>query len=89
MVTDMQAQQVTFSWSPPLSPNGNIIGYTLSYFNTTHNIAHPDALVADQRMVTVENLNEFTQYRFELRATTGAGPGEPAVEILMTDEAGK
>ena len=89
MVVDVQAQQVTFSWSPPLSPNGNIIGYTLSYFNTTQNITHPDALVADQRMVTVENLNEFTLYRFELRATTVAGSGEPAVEILRTNETGK
>ena len=85
---DIQARNVRFSWSPPLSPNGNVDGYILSYFNTTHNITLPDTLMADQRMVTVEYLNEFTDYRFELRARTGAGLGEPAVEIQRTAEAG-
>ena len=85
---DIQARNVRFSWSPPLSPNGNIDGYILSYSNTTDNVILPDTLAADQRMVTVEYLNEFTDYRFELRARTGAGLGEPAVEIQRTAEAG-
>ena len=44
--------------------------------------------MAEQRMVTVEDLNEFTDYTFELRARTGAGLGEPAIEIQMTEQAG-
>ena len=86
MAIDVQARNVSFSWSRPLSPNGNIDAYILSYFNTTHNITL--ALMAEQRMVTVEYLNEFTDYTFELRARTGAGLGEPAAEILTTQQAG-
>ena len=86
MATDVQARSVSFSWSRPLSPNGNIDAYIMSYFNTTHNINL--TLMAEQRMVTVEDLNEFTDYTFELRARTGAGLGEPAIEIQMTEQAG-
>ena len=58
----------------------------MSYFNSTHNINL--TLMAEQRMVTVEDLNEFTDYTFELRARTGAGLGEPAVVIQTTEQAG-
>ena len=77
---------MSFSWSRPLSPNGNIDAYIMSYFNTTHNITL--ALMAEQRTVTVEYLNEFTDYTFELRARTGAGLGEPAVRNQITEQAG-
>ena len=83
---DTQAQRVTFSWLPPTTPNGNINGYVLIYSNSTHNLNL--SLTEDRRMVTVENLNEFTEYRFELRAMTVAGFGPPAIENQTTAEAG-
>ena len=86
-VMDIQANEVTLSWLPPLTPNGNINEYSLSYSNSTHNLTLPP-IMADQRMVTVVNLNEFTEYRFELRARTGAGFGAPAVENETTAQAG-
>ena len=85
-VVDIQDQQVTFLWEPPTTPNGNINGYMLNYSNTTDSLSL--SLTADQLMITVDNLNEFTQYRFELRARTGAGYGTSAVIDQTTAEAG-
>ena len=59
----------------------------LNYSNSTDNLTHP-SIAAVERMVTVENLNEFTEYRFELRAMTVAGFGESAVANQTTAEAG-
>ena len=38
---------------------------------------------------TVENLNEFTNYRFELSANTSVGGGPLAVVMATTDEDGR
>ena len=86
MVVNVQAQQVTVSWSPPTNPNGVITGYMLNYSNSTENLSRP--LGAIQQMAVIDNLNEFTLYRFELRAETSAGFGPPAVVNQTTAEAG-
>ena len=86
----IETRQVTFSWLTPRMPNGNINGYNLTYSNSTHNIVTLPLIIAgpDPLNITVENLNEFTDYRFELRARTIAGFGPPAVLNLTTDQAG-
>ena len=38
---------------------------------------------------TVENLNEFTTYTFELSANTSVGGGPPAVVMATTDQDGR
>ena len=38
---------------------------------------------------TVENLNEFTNYTFELSANTSVGGGPPAIVMVTTDEDGR
>jgi len=38
---------------------------------------------------TVENLNEFTSYTFQLSANTTVGGGPAASAIAMTDEDGR
>nr|XP_044996641.1 neural cell adhesion molecule L1 isoform X3 [Jaculus jaculus] len=69
-------------WQPPLSHNGVLTGYVLSY--------HPlDAGGKEQlsfdlpdpelRTHNLTNLNPGLQYRFQLQATTKEGPGEAIV----------
>ena len=87
-VTDVQAQQISLSWAPPTNRNGVLTGYVLRYFNTTHNMNTDPVIGADVRDFTVDFLNEFTSYSFELRALTRIGPGEPAVVNETTAQAG-
>ena len=48
-------------------------------------VVYDNATVED----TVENLNEFTYYTFELSANTSVGGGPPAVVMATTDEDGR
>lgn len=85
-VVKARARNVTFSWSPPSTLNGVITGYTLNYSNDSTS-AYSVSLDADEEMVTVDNLNEFTQYTFELRASTRVGFGPRAVVNQTTAQA--
>ena len=86
-IDDIQAQRVTLSWQRPSSPNGIITGYQLSYSNTTYNESIP--LADDVLETTVEFLNEFTFYSFELRASTRIGFGpEVIMERVLTNQSG-
>ncbi|KAM5220960.1 neural cell adhesion molecule L1 isoform 2-T2 [Ctenodactylus gundi] len=70
-------------WQPPLSHNGVLTGYVLSY--------HPlDGVSGDQQLSfdlpnpdlrthNLTNLNPNLRYRFQLQATTKVGPGEAIV----------
>ena len=84
----MQAQQISLSWEPPVRRNGILTGYVLNYFNTTDNITIDSEIGADTQQFTVTLLNEFTAYSFVLMAMTRIGPGDPAVVIETTNQAG-
>ena len=87
VVVDLQAQQVTLSWSPPIDMNGVITGYSLNYSNTTDSVSVA-TIEANVMQTTVQFLNEFTNYTFELRALTRIGFGPPVVRSIFTAQAG-
>ena len=78
---------VFLQWSRPSTPNGIITSYTLVYSNATLKVMmmYDNTTLED----TVENLNEFTNYTFELSANTSVGGGPTAVVMVTTDEAGR
>ncbi|KAM7338165.1 hypothetical protein ACRRTK_001649 [Alexandromys fortis] len=69
-------------WQPPLSHNGVLTGYLLSYHpldgeskeQLFFNLSDPEL-----RTHNLTNLNPDLQYRFQLQATTQKGPGEAIV----------
>ena len=82
--TEVQAQLISFSWMPPAIPNGVITGYMLRYSNSTYN----DSVIVKGLTSIVEFLNEYTEYRFELSASTRIGSGPSSSLTLTTAEAG-
>ncbi|XP_058514927.1 neural cell adhesion molecule L1 [Ochotona princeps] len=69
-------------WKPPLSHNGVLTGYTLSYHplgnggqeQLSFHLPDPEL-----RTHNLTNLSPKLQYRFQLQATTREGPGEAIV----------
>lgn len=69
-------------WKPPLSHNGVLTGYTLSYHplgnggqeQLSFHLPDPEL-----RAHNLTNLSPKLQYRFQLQATTREGPGEAIV----------
>lgn len=69
---------VTVAWSPPLLPNGVILGYSLSYSDVQHSDNSPvvfDNLPSDTRQFTVSKLIYNSKYMFHLKAKTSVGWG--------------
>ncbi|XP_023376414.1 neural cell adhesion molecule L1 isoform X3 [Pteropus vampyrus] len=70
-------------WQPPLSHNGVLTGYVLSYHSLddgvmeqlSFNLSDPEL-----RMHNLTNLSPHLRYRFQLQATTKEGPGEAIVQ---------
>ena len=85
-----------YSGSRPIPTNGIITTYTLTYTDgsISDTVDIPVEFVPPSEYnvttITVNNLNEFTNYTFDLSATTGGGTG-PAATLpdVLTSEAGK
>jgi protein tyrosine phosphatase len=80
---------VTFSWSPPLIPNGIITHYNVEVFlaNTKYVIVNVSSTTNDTRLVVDSKLDKFTWYEARVQAATkvGAGPFSDTIRFL-TDE---
>ncbi|XP_060038916.1 neural cell adhesion molecule L1 isoform X2 [Erinaceus europaeus] len=69
-------------WQPPLSHNGVLTGYVLSYHPLDDGDKKPfifDLLNPEQRTHNLTDLNPRLRYRFLLQAKTKKGPGEAIV----------
>ena len=88
---------VALEWNRPSMPNGEITEYILEYTNSSLN--QPITIVipvtfnraANEYNVTsvsIDNLNEFTEYVFNISAMTGGGRGPEATIDVTTNEAG-
>ena len=67
----LQPYEVTILWDPPLAPNGQVTGYTVTYTGTKdneepHNLEEPVALGADANQHRVENLIAGYTYEFQV-----------------------
>ena len=94
-VASRTATSISLQWTRPVPTNGIITMYTLDYTNgsisDTINIpVEPVSQEYNVTNITVDSLNEFTNYTFNLSATTGGGIG-PAATLpdVLTNEAGE
>ena len=96
--TEITSTSVTLEWTRPEYPNGVISEYVLEYDNESLTqpitISIPVEFIEDsdeynETNITVEYLNEFTDYTFNLSAVTGGGTGPEATIDITTDEDGK
>ena len=95
-VASRTATSISLQWSRPIPTNGIITMYTLGIYtdgsiSRTINIpVEPVSQEYNVTNITVDSLNEFTNYTFNLSATTGGGIG-PAATLpdVLTNEAGE
>lgn len=86
---------VTWNEVPPISQNGEIIGYDLIYeplhtFNGAIGLTLVNNLPASSTGLTLSGLEEYVSYNISVRASTQVGPGPFSVPLtVMTEEAGK
>lgn len=79
-VTNAETTSLSFSWSNPLRPNGNIQNFTLQLNGNLFTVTVPGTQMSD----TVSSLMPFTQYQVTLTACTISGCATSNVTIAMT-----
>ena len=90
-VTEVTATSVSLEWRRPSVPNGVIVNYILQYSTNTNTIPVTFNSTNDEynvTSITVENLNEYTNYTFNISAVTNGGTGPVANTSTRTSEAG-
>lgn len=78
---------IQLSWERPLTPNGEITNYTITYTTDDGTPAIPITTVNTTHAVGA--LNEYTNYTFSITSSTSAGSGPAATDTTITQEAGK
>ena len=90
-VTEVTATSVSLEWRRPSVPNGVIINYILQYSTNTYTIPVTFNSTNDEynvTSITVKDLNEYTNYTFNISAVTNGGTGPGATTSTRTSEAG-
>ena len=67
----LQPYEVTLLWDPPLAPNGQVTGHTVTYTGTKdnaepHNLKEPVMLGADANQYRFQNLIAGYTYNFQV-----------------------
>ena len=88
--TTVSSSVILLSWTPPLSPNGRITGYKLTYSaslpsGAVHN-GSEFIRSSSAGVLTVSDLEEDVLYQFTLRPKTSAGEGEGKTTSAKTKE---
>ena len=88
--TTVSSSVIHLSWTPPLSPNGKITGYKLTYSATLPSGAAQNGSEfirsSSAGALTKSGLEEAVLYQFTLRAETSAGEGEGKTVSTQTEE---
>uniref|UniRef100_A0A2C9JJ39 Usherin n=1 Tax=Biomphalaria glabrata TaxID=6526 RepID=A0A2C9JJ39_BIOGL len=82
IVTSVSSTSIKVDWTPPTSPNGAIVNYTV-YQGNTKVYTGP----ATQLTYTVPGLQYYTQYTFSVEACTNRGCQISQSSVAMTLEA--
>ena len=77
----LNSTSIQLSWSRPGTPNGEISHYTIVY--STDSGAESMTFSTTNETMNVTDLNEYTNYTFEITANTSAGFG-PATQVTET-----
>ena len=94
--------QLSASWSPPISKNGIITAYTV-YCNTSASQAYPEQIIGPNvptlrsvvngttlAITFTTGLNPYTQYNCYVTANTSFGEGTPSqIMTARTDQSSK
>ena len=88
--TTVSSSVIHLSWTPPLSPNGRITGYKLTYSATLPSGAVQSGSEfirsSSAGALTKSGLEEDVLYQFTLRAETSAGEGKGRTVSTQTEE---
>ncbi|XP_027128101.1 neuronal cell adhesion molecule a isoform X11 [Larimichthys crocea] len=79
---------LTLEWGPPMKNNGRLAGYTLKYqpVNNTNELGPVKVknFLANETIITLDNLNSSMLYKFYLSAKTIKGSGPIITEEAFT-----
>ena len=89
--TTVSSSVILLSWTPPLSPNGRITGYRLTYSaslpsGAVHNGSEFIRSSSASGVLNISALEEDVLYQFTLQAETSAGEGEGKTTSARTEE---
>ena len=88
--TTVSSSVILLFWTPPLSSNGRITGYSLIYSASLPSGAMHNGSEfirsSSAGVLTVSDLEEDVLYQFTLRAETSAGEGEGKTTSARTEE---
>ena len=93
-ITNKTSTSLTVEWSPPLTPNGVILSYQVSYVGLEPVNPVPDSfetistLNTNGTTLTVEvaALSPYSRYSLSVKAFTSVGGGEETTVTLRTEE---
>ena len=89
-VSVLNASSVSLSWSPPLTPYGIIVSYTiLAQPDSNYSTNTTTIVVGPVSSAIVEELLPNTNYNFSVAAATRVGTGPYAGVTAMTPEGSK
>ena len=93
-ITNKTSTSLTVEWSPPLTPNGVILSYQVSYVGLESVNPVPDSFETNStlntngtmQIVEVVGLSPYSQYSLSVKAFTSAGGGEETTVTFQTEE---
>ena len=96
MITNKTSTSLTVEWSPPLTPNGVILSYQVSYVGLESVNSVPDSFETISTLntngttqtVEVTGLSPYSWYSLSVKAFTSAGGGEETTVTFRTEEDG-
>ena len=82
-VSTINATSVFLSWSPPLTPYGNIVSYTIQIEDEDGNVT---VVIVSTTSATLGNLTPYSDFRFNVSAATRIGDGPYETITISTPE---
>ena len=94
MIANKMSTSLTVEWSPPLTPNGVILSYQVSYVGLESVNPVPDSFETNSTLntngttqtVEVVGLTPYSLYSLSVKAFTSAGGGEETTVAFQTEE---
>ena len=93
-ITNKKSTSLTVEWSPPLTPNGVVLSYQVSYVGLESVNPVPDSFETNSTLntngttqtVDVVGLSPYSLYSLSVKAFTSAGGGEETTVTFRTEE---
>ena len=91
-VSVLNATSVYLSWSPPLTPQGSVVSYSILIVEDSPGVDNATTVIISASSMgvtsaTLDNLLPFTYYNFSVAASTRVGMGPYDVVSAVTPQA--